>query len=197
MSPNGPSSGYHRAGAPVPSPGGLLLLALTLLGLFAMHGLQATVGPTDTHASAIVAMSGMAETDAGMHHPDSGAGHADAVVAMPEAGHADAGTHRADAGAARAEAGAGHAGAEMRHTDAGAGRHRVSPPSHVPAGHRHPGGQMCLGLLVMAALLFLAAAFAGRRDIAGGAIRPVGRGRDSLGRAPPRPSIFRLCVLRR
>ncbi|MCO5968469.1 DUF6153 family protein [Actinoallomurus soli] len=150
MSPNGLGSGHHRAGAPAPSPGGLLLLALTLLGLFAMHGLQATTGPTDTHASAIVAMSGMADTDAGMHH-----------------------------------------------ADAGAGRHRVSPPSHVPAGHRHPGGQMCLGLLVMATLLLLAAAFAGRRDVADGTIRPIGRGRDSLGRAPPRPSIFRLCVLRR
>ncbi|GAA4604901.1 hypothetical protein GCM10023195_16830 [Actinoallomurus liliacearum] len=132
----------HRSG--VPAPGGLLLLALTLFGLFAMHGLQATAGPTDTHAAAV-------------------------VMTMPGADHPDAET----------------------------GHHHASAPSHAPSGrHDHPGGQMCLALLVLATLLVLAAAFVGRRDASGAPGRPHGRGHESQGRAPPRPSIFQLSVLR-
>jgi uncharacterized protein DUF6153 len=130
----------HRYGA-LP-PGGLLLLALTLFGLFAMHGLQATAGPTDTPATAVVMVmpgTGNAET---VHHP-------------------------------------------------------ASSPSHDRSGHHgHPGGQMCLALLVLATLLVLTAAFVGHRDVSGVPGRSFGRGRGSPGRAPPRPSIFRLSVLR-
>ncbi|MEV5703982.1 DUF6153 family protein [Actinoallomurus sp. NPDC052274] len=142
MRARGLGGGQHRSGAS--APGGLLLLALTLLGLFAMHGLQATAGPTDTHASAVLmAMSG---TD----HPEAEAGH-----------------------------------------------HPASAPSHAPSGrHDHPGGQMCLALLVLATLLILAAAFVGRRDASGAPGRPLGRGHEAQGRAPPRPSIFQLSVLR-
>lgn len=125
------------------SPGSLLLMALTMLGLFAMHGLQATASPVDLRPSAItVAMPGMSDVSA-------------------EAGH-----------------------------------HAVAPPSHHSPRHQHPGGHVCLALLVMAALLILSAVSAGHagRLFAAGGL--AGKGREHQGRAPPPPSIFQLSVLR-
>ncbi|MCO5990270.1 DUF6153 family protein [Actinoallomurus spadix] len=150
------SSGQSRAGAPVVSPGALLLLTLTVLGLFAMHGLQATASPADTHPAALSLVM-PADT-----HP------ADVSLAMPAMG--------------RSETAAGHHG---------------PTPSHDSPGHRHPGGGMCLALLVMATLLILSAVFVRRRRRWAPVGRPAGRGKDRLGRAPPPPSIFQLSVLRR
>ncbi|WP_433173711.1 DUF6153 family protein [Actinoallomurus sp. CA-150999] len=125
------------------SPGRLLLMALTMLGLFAMHGLQATASPAETHPTAV-------------------------AVAMPG----------------------------MNHTSAETGHHMTVPPAHHPSGHQHPGGQVCLALLVMAALLLLAAAFVGRSRRPAATVGSAGRGYGHQGRAPPRPSIFQLSVLR-
>ncbi|MFL6053019.1 MAG: DUF6153 family protein [Actinoallomurus sp.] len=112
-----------------------------MLGLFAMHGLQAESSPADTHpAATVVAMSGMSHTDAKTGHPTT--------------------------------------------------------PSHHPPGHEHPGGQMCLAMLVMAVLLVLSAVFVGRREGSVAPSGPAGRGHDQQGRAPPPLSVFQLSVLR-
>jgi hypothetical protein len=137
------SSRQRRSRAPVASPGGLLLLALTMFGLFAMHGLQATASPVDIHPAAI-------------------------AVAMP---------------------GMSHTSAETRH-------HMTMPPGHHSPGHKHPGGQVCLALLVMAALLALSATLIGRSRRPVAASGPTRRVRDHQGRAPPPPSVFQLSVLR-
>ncbi|GAA4629374.1 hypothetical protein GCM10023196_049860 [Actinoallomurus vinaceus] len=125
------------------APGHLLLLALTMLGLFAMHGLQSTTGPVETHPATVAA-------------------------AMPG----------------------------MAHTSAETGHHMGVPPSHDSPGHKHPGGQICLALLVVAGLLVMAAVFVGRSRSPLAMDSAAKRGRDDQGRAPPPPSVFQLSVLR-
>lgn len=76
-----------------------------------------------------------------------------------------------------------------------AGRMNETPARRAP-GHRHSGGQMCLGVLVLMALLVLATT-SFRRVRWSLAVRcPAGPSRDHAGRPPPTPSIHRLCVLR-
>jgi Family of unknown function (DUF6153) len=62
--------------------------------------------------------------------------------------------------------------------------------------HQHPGGQMCLALLVLGALFLFTALFAGRPERTKPHL-PAERGHGHPGRPPPAPSIFQLSVLRR
>jgi hypothetical protein len=63
--------------------------------------------------------------------------------------------------------------------------------------HQHPGGQMCLALLVLGALFLLATLLIRCRRERTTTRRPAGRGHAHPGRPPPAPSIFQLSVLRR
>ncbi|MCO6006142.1 DUF6153 family protein [Actinoallomurus purpureus] len=137
------SSRQRRPHALAVSPGHLLLLALTMLGLFAMHGLQATASPVEMRPATV-------------------------AVVMPG----------------------------MGHTSAETGHDMSVPPSHDAPGHKHPGGQICLALLVVAALLILYAVFVGRSRRPVATVSPAGLGSGSRGRAPPGPSVFQLSVLR-
>jgi hypothetical protein len=87
------------------------------------------------------------------------------------------------------------ASADMHAADTGhAGGH--SSQHHSP-GHEHPGGQMCLGLLVIAALFLLSAVLIRRAAWRSGLRRPAGPAHEHRGRPPrPPPSIYRLSVLR-
>jgi Family of unknown function (DUF6153) len=135
------SNRHRRSRAPVASPCGLLLLALTMLGLFAMHGVQAETSPVDTHpAASVITVFGMSDM-----------------------------------------------GTETGHR---------TPPSHHAPVHEHPGGQVCLAIVVMAALLILGTVFIGRSEHAVRTGAPARREHDHQGRAPPPPSILQLSVLR-
>jgi Family of unknown function (DUF6153) len=86
------------------------------------------------------------------------------------------------------------AAADMHATDAGhAG---VRPSQHRSPAHQHPGGQMCLALLVIAALFLLSAILIGRAAWRCALRRPAGPAHEHKGRPPPPPSIYRLSVLR-
>jgi hypothetical protein len=63
--------------------------------------------------------------------------------------------------------------------------------------HQHPGGQMCLALLVLGALFLVAALLIRCRRERTAARRPATPGHRHPGRPPPTPSIFQLSVLRR
>jgi hypothetical protein len=123
----------------------LLFFLALLTGLLAMHGLQASAGPTDT--------SGIPADLTG------------GVVAMD-----------------------GHSGHEPDSTR--------SDPSHPAPSHKHHGGQVCLGLLVLASLLGLLSPVRWRRcrlrSVATGPSLPSSP--DRGGRPPP--SLFALSVLR-
>jgi hypothetical protein len=69
------------------------------------------------------------------------------------------------------------------------------PAHHIP-GHRHPGGQMCMALLVMVAMFVLTVTFVGRTAGRSTMCGPAGPACEQRGRPPPRPSIFHLSVLR-
>jgi hypothetical protein len=69
------------------------------------------------------------------------------------------------------------------------------PARHSP-GHRHPGGQMCLALLVMAAMFVLAVVLIRRTARRLTMYGPAGPASEHRGRPPPTPSIFHLSVLR-
>jgi hypothetical protein len=86
------------------------------------------------------------------------------------------------------------ASADMHAADAG---HPGGHPSqdHSP-GHRHPGGQMCLALLVIATLFLLSAVLIRRTAWRFAVRRPAGPAHEHKGRPPPPPSIYRLSVLR-
>jgi hypothetical protein len=71
------------------------------------------------------------------------------------------------------------------------------PGGHGHGDHRHPGGQMCLALLVFGALLLITALLIRRRREPAIARRPATPGHRHPGRPPPAPSIFQLSVLRR
>jgi hypothetical protein len=76
--------------------------------------------------------------------------------------------------------------------------HAMAEPSHGPgghSGHSHPGGTICLALLVLAGLVLLTAAgHIGLRPP-----RPAGRPLPLGRRGPPRarpPTVYQLSVLR-
>jgi hypothetical protein len=71
------------------------------------------------------------------------------------------------------------------------------PAHHRTPGHRHPGGQMCLALLVLAALFVLAVVVIHRTVARPGTCGLAGSAGGHPGRPPPTPSIFQLSVLRR
>lgn len=86
------------------------------------------------------------------------------------------------------------ASADMHAADAGhAGGH---PSQHHSPEHQHAGGQMCLALLVLAALFLLAAAPIRRMTWRSAVRRPAGPVHEHKGRPPPIPSIYQLSVLR-
>jgi hypothetical protein len=89
------------------------------------------------------------------------------------------------------------ASVDMHAADAGhAGGHPAQHHSPESPEHRHPGGQMCLGLLVIATLFLLSAVLI-RRTARRSAVRhPAGPAHEHKGRPPPPPSIYRLSVLR-
>jgi Family of unknown function (DUF6153) len=62
--------------------------------------------------------------------------------------------------------------------------------------HQHPGGQMCLALLVLGALAMFTVLLMRRRLARTTARRPATPGHGHPGRPPPGPSIFQLSVLR-
>jgi hypothetical protein len=74
--------------------------------------------------------------------------------------------------------------------------HMGGHPCDDCSGHRHPGGQMCLALLVIGALILFTAMLVHRRPERSAARRPGEGAYRHRGRAPPRPSIFQLAVLR-
>jgi len=114
--------------------GGLLLLGMLVVGLVAMHGVQAS-GPEGMSGVPVISMSDMHSA------PDQ------------------------------------------------------QPLSPMP-GHHHPGGQVCLGLLVLAIALALTCIglTAGTTARAGPAGRPIRTLLLLVGRPPP--SIYQLAVLR-
>jgi uncharacterized protein DUF6153 len=63
-------------------------------------------------------------------------------------------------------------------------------------GHQHPGGQMCLALLVLGSLLLFGALLVRSPYSSATHVRPVVHGHGHPGRPPPVPSIFQLSVLR-
>jgi hypothetical protein len=74
--------------------------------------------------------------------------------------------------------------------------HVGGQPCDHCSGHQHPGGQMCLALLVIGALFLFTVMLIGRR-LGRSAAHPRDEGAcRHRGRAPPRPSIFQLAVLR-
>ncbi|MGI5229625.1 DUF6153 family protein [Actinoallomurus sp. CA-142502] len=79
---------------------------------------------------------------------------------------------------------------------AGHGEHAVGHSCPCD-GHHHPGGQMCLALLVLGSLLLFGALLV--RSVPGRTTPPPGAavpGHGHSGRSPPPPSIFQLSVLR-
>ena len=142
-------------------------MGLMVAGLFAMHGLQATDGPMATHGVPLMSAHG---------------GHAQMAPA------AEAGPRPAHekTGAALAQAMAG--------SPEKAGSGRPSPDS--PASH-HPGGRMCLGLLIVASLLILLTVLIRRSRLVSSRCRRRDPAlHEYAGRPPPTPSIFTLSVLR-
>ncbi|WP_345436192.1 hypothetical protein [Actinoallomurus vinaceus] len=164
----------------------LLLMGLVVAGLFAMHGLQASDGPMDSHGLPLMSMA------SGPHDPmTSPEGHLRHDQAAPRAAQ-PAHERTAPQAAQPVHERAGARAAQPAHERAGAGpRSPVSPTPH------HPGGRTCLGLLLVASLLILLTVLIGRSALR----RSPGRRRSRLrrrhgGRPPPTPSVFQLSVLR-
>jgi hypothetical protein len=123
----------------------LLFFLALLTGLLAMHGLQASAGPTDTSGILTHLTGGIAAVD-------------------------------------------GHRGHEPDSTR--------SDPSHPAPPHKHHGGQVCLGLLVLASLLGLLTVVRWRRcRLRSVRIGPSLPSPPGPGGRPP-PSLFALSVLR-
>lgn len=74
--------------------------------------------------------------------------------------------------------------------------HMGGQPCDHCSGHQHPGGQMCLALLVIGALFLFTVMLIHRRPGRSASRRPGEGAYRHRGRAPPRPSIFQLAVLR-
>jgi len=74
--------------------------------------------------------------------------------------------------------------------------HMGGQPCDHCSGHQHPGGQMCLALLVIGALFLFTVMLIRRRLERLAARRPDEGAYRHRGRAPPTPSIFQLAVLR-
>lgn len=87
------------------------------------------------------------------------------------------------------------ASVEVHTVDAGHAGGR--PSQDHPRGHQHPGGQMCLALLVIATLFLLSAALIPRTAWRAAVRRPADPAYEHKGRPPPTPSIYQLSVLRR
>jgi hypothetical protein len=85
--------------------------------------------------------------------------------------------------------------ADMHGTGAHEGHLGGHPCDHC-SGHQHPGGQMCLALLVIGTLFLFTVMLIHRRLGRTTARRPCGAAYRHRGRAPPAPSIFQLAVLR-
>jgi hypothetical protein len=83
----------------------------------------------------------------------------------------------------------------MHGADAHEGHMGGQPCDHC-SGHQHPGGQMCLALLVIGALFLFTVMLIRRRLGRLAAHRADEGAYRHRGRAPPRPSIFQLAVLR-
>jgi Family of unknown function (DUF6153) len=84
---------------------------------------------------------------------------------------------------------------DMHGTGAHEGHVGGQPCDHC-SGHQHPGGQMCLALLAIGALFLFTVMLLHRRVGRSAARRPDEAAYQHRGRAPPRPSIFQLAVLR-
>jgi hypothetical protein len=82
------------------------------------------------------------------------------------------------------------------HTTGNHEGHVGGQPCDDCSGHQHPGGQMCLALLVIGALVVFTAMLIHRRLGRSMARRPGEAAYRHHGRAPPKPSIFQLAVLR-
>jgi hypothetical protein len=100
--------------------------------------------------------------------------------------HHSAVTHSAGA----PQAGTGSTGAAQ----GGHSSHAPAPPDPAPE-HQHPGGQVCLGLLIIVFVLaLLARRIVGHREQASSLVRRAPRLLVRCGRPPP--SIYQLAVLR-
>jgi hypothetical protein len=85
--------------------------------------------------------------------------------------------------------------ASSMHGTAAQGHMGGQPCDHC-SGHQHPGGQMCLALLVIGTLFLFTVMLIRRRPGRSAACPPDEGAYRHRGRAPPRPSIFQLAVLR-
>lgn len=156
------------------SPDRLLLLLTLMAGVFLMHGFQVTTSP--------VAASGIAPAAAVAPPRD--------IAPLPETAPAP-GHHEAGSGAATADTAAGSAAAPAAERPcAGCGDNHGRDHEH------HPGGQICLGLLVFGSILTLLLAWLRQRAPGIPAVlRMAACGRPATGRPPPRPDIYRLAVM--
>lgn len=183
----------------------LLRVMALLAGVFVMHGLQVTSGPTEmlgVPGAPIVARAAAAHPVANHMHTGPTTGHTTASGRGPVGGPAtrpeDAATGSLRPGSGTTEKTAATTAATVMTATVAA--HRAPSGGSAPCGncdgHGHPGGQVCLGLLALGSIIAVLVAVLWRRALGTRSkVRLPRFVRPLSGRPPPRPDIYRLAVL--